>query len=609
MQQPHNVNSAQTRLAAKQARPDPELVRARELYEYRERAENQLYPISISKSWPPSEQYNLDWALPMLPLIGGALANRAAKWLQFGLEKATFRFDKARAYREIFPVLFPWRRPAFAKKMDGDTLDALFGFCRVGGANSLLLRREQKLAALRARIPFDTNRIERRLGERYKVVSLEEEAANDRLFAVDFSVIQSSIDNDRTHDPRERDKYVLTNGRARDPREHERDLPGSRHLRDSRWREKYLPAPIGVFLEAPGFYPGSSLVPLAIQIDQRQPSSEQNPVYYPDDGWGWRIAKLYFEAADVAFNSACGHVLRTHLLMGPFCMATPRQLSRDHKVRVLLEPHTRYTLAANSGAYDSFIDRSKTYYDFYSGTLDEHRQIAIQSFRGPRFFELELAADLASRGVDQAPVDYPYRDDALRWRAVIRDFVTEYIHACYSDDANVSGDIQLQAWFAELVDEDGGRLREPVPGNALDTKQKLVDLLAQVLFIAGPGHASQHYTSTYYYRYAPVFPGAAYNPPPWRDELVHEARFLNTLPPIHTANRQFQYNTFLEYRYGVFGHYDGYALDRLPEASGPIRRLRSKLAKLEEEIGNREKNRNFPYDFLLPSRVPNSINL
>lgn len=607
MQRPLDVNRAHP--AANQSRLDPELESARDLYEYREPAENQLYPICVSKSWPSSEQYNLDWAVPMLPVIGGAAANRIAKGLLFALEKATFRFDKASAYRELFPDLFPWRRPAFAREMDADTHDALFGYCRVGGANPLLLRREDNLAALHSRIPFDTKRIEERLDARYKVVSLEEEADEGRLFSVDFSVIQSSIDNDRTRDPRERDKYVQTNGRARDSRGRERDWPGSRHTRDSRWREKYLPAPIGVFLEAPGFYPGSSLVPLAIQIDQPQ-LQERNPVYYPDDGWGWRIAMLYFEAADVAFNSACGHVLRTHLSMEPFCMATPRQLSRDHKVRVLLEPHTRYTLAANSGAYDSFIDRTKTYYDFYSGTLDEHRQIAIQSFRdGPRFFELELAADLESRRVDRTPVDYPYRDDALQWRGVIRDFVTEYIDACYSDDAYVHGDVQLQEWYAELVHEDGGRLREPVPGNALDTKQKLVDLLAQVLFIAGPGHASQHYTSTYYYRYAPVFPGAAYNPPPWRGELVHEARFLNTLPPIGTANRQFMYNTFLEYRYGKFGDYDGYALARLPEASGPIRRLRSKLAKLEEAIRNREKHRMFPYDFLLPSRVPNSINL
>ena len=104
-----------------------------------------------------------------------------------------------------------------------------------------------------------------------------------------------------------------------------------------------------------------------------------------------------------------------------------------------------------------------------------------------------LEADLARRGVESSPADYPYRDDALLWLGPIRDFVKEYVDAFYAVNSSVTSDDQLQEWFEELIDPARGALRNPVRNNVLDTKKKLIDLLAQVLFIAGPGHASQHY--------------------------------------------------------------------------------------------------------------------
>jgi arachidonate 15-lipoxygenase len=558
--------------AARKARRERQLERARNRYQYRDEEDNQLHPIPVAKSWPwRAELYGPSWALPLVPLYLGAYANRVRNGLRFALQKLTFRFDKLQAYQQ----LFPGGMPPYTAKWNGD---ALFAYCRVAGANPLGLRRESSLEALRRRIPFEPKRSEAWLQQQLqREVSLDAEAREGHLFSVDFELIQRALPRSRT--------------------------------RDSRWREKYLPAPIGVFLEAPGVHQDSALVALALQIDQVQPTPEPNPVYYPDDGWGWRIAKLYFEVADVSFNAACGHVLRTHLQMEPFCLATARQLSGDHPVSVLLRPHLRFTLAANRGAYKSFIDRSKTYFDFYAGRLEETRQIAIQSYLQTDFLDLGLEADLARRGVDRTPTDYPYRDDARLWLDPIHEFVASYLRAFYDSDSGVVGDEELQAWFGELVAPHLHTPRRLVPGNRLDTRGKLVDLLAQVLFIAGPGHASQHYPSTHYYRYAPVFPGAAYSPPPWKGGLVHEARHRNTLPPIRSASRQFTYNTFLNYRYDAFGHYERHALGSLPQAKEPIRRLQERLAEVERDIEERGRTRPLPYDFLRPSRVPNSINI
>jgi arachidonate 15-lipoxygenase len=159
------------------------------------------------------------------------------------------------------------------------------------------------------------------------------------------------------------------------------------------------------------------------------------------------------------------------------------------------------------------------------------------------------------------------------------------------------------------MDPERGALRDLVSDDRLDTREKLISLLAQVIFIAGPGHASQHYSSNYFYRYAPAFPGAAYQPPLWRNERANEARFENLLPPIATAARQVQFNTFTNYRYDRFGHYAHHPLGRVAEAQEPIRRLQAKLAAIEGVIRERNESREVPYGFLLPSLVPNSVNM
>ena len=50
-------------------------------------------------------------------------------------------------------------------------------------------------------------------------------------------------------------------------------------------------------------------------------------------------------------------------------------------------------------------------------------------------------------------------------------------------------------------------------------------------------------------------------------------------------------------------------LFRSPEAREPIARLQAALREVEDMIRQRQATRLFPYEFALPSRVPNSINI
>jgi arachidonate 15-lipoxygenase len=544
---------------------------SKDKYRYKRPQKNALSPVCVADSFSYLlEKQDFTWISRFLPGYLRANGNLLVKRLLFSAQRVGFSFDLMRAYDQLFYGCIP----EFVKRYDTD--DA-FAYRRIAGPNALEIRRVDDLHRLLMKIPIRSEALAAALG---RPIDLRKAVELGRLFEVDFVRIQRAL----------------------------RPSACPRRTRDSRWRQKYLPAPIAVFLEAPG-RGTTELVPLAIQIDQPQPPGEHNPVYYPDGGAAWKIAKLYFEVADQNSHFGCGHVYRTHFVMEPFCLATARQLAFEHPIHLLLRPHTRYTLATNSAAYKDFVDRKEIYFDFYAGTLEESRQILIESYKEKTFLALDLEAELTSRGVSSHLDHYPYRDDARLWRAPIRDFVNAYVRAFYACDASVRQDAELQAWAAELMDRDFGAVCGLVPDDCLDTIDKLVDLLAQVLFIAGPGHASQHFSEMYYYRYQPAFAAAAYAPPVWDAGRANEARFRNTLPPIDPGGLQFAYSDFGDFRYDRFGDYSQYPLDRVRQAVGPIRRLQASLERVELTIEERLAERMLRYDFLLPSRVPNSINI
>jgi arachidonate 15-lipoxygenase len=560
--------------------------RWKESYAYKKKEDNALDPVCVADRYPLLlESQDLAWASRFLPGSIRAWSNLLLKRAQIRAQQVARRFDVLRAHDQ----LFYGDPPGFAREY---TDDAAFAYRRVAGPNAIEITRVEDLADLLTKIPLSRTAVARGLR---RPIDLQRAVREGRLFLVDFCRIVQALRPQALSPRAMRKKGKVLRRRADRAR-----------TRDSRWRQKYLPAPIGVFLEDPDRAP--HWLPLAIRIDQPQPDKrEHNPVYHIGGGAGWKLAKLYFEVADQNAHFGCGHVHRTHFVIEPFCMATARQLSFQHPVHLLLQPHIRYTLATNNSAYKYFLDRRKIYFAFYAGTLEESRQLFIKS--RVAFGKLDIHTELRSRGVMDRPHDYPYRDDALLWREAILRFVRAYVDAFYRRDAQVGADPELQAWAEELMSRDGGNVEGLVRSQRLDTVDKLVTLLAQVLFIAGPGHAAQHYSEMYYYRYAPAFPAAAYGPPPWQQERPTEARFRNTVPPIEPASLQFTYSQFGDFRFDRFGDYSAYPLARVRGAAAPIRQLQDDLQVIEHTIERRLSGRLIPYDFLLPSRVPNSINI
>ena len=66
-----------------------------------------------------------------------------------------------------------------------------------------------------------------------------------------------------------------------------------------------------------------------------------SPVYSPEDGDLWTLAKEGFQVTDYAYVEMVEHLLKTHLMMEPFCVCLLRYLSKMHPLHQLLKYHCR----------------------------------------------------------------------------------------------------------------------------------------------------------------------------------------------------------------------------------------------------------------------------
>jgi arachidonate 15-lipoxygenase len=443
--------------------------------------------------------------------------------------------------------------------------DSEFAAMRVAGPNPLIIER---MKALDARIPITEEQYQAVMGTQD---SLEKAVADGRLYLADYSLFDGAI-----------------NG----------SFPAA---------QKFYYAPLALFAVPPG---GQSLVPVAIQCAP-QPGPD-NPIFLPRDGDNWLIAKTIVQIADANFNEAVSHLGRTHLFIEPFIVATHNQLSPTHPLFILLTPHFEGTLAINDAAQRILIAPFSLVDSNLSGSIDQSRVFAVKAAQS---YQLNvntstLPQTLARRGVDDTSSlpDYPYRDDALLLWGAINQWVEDYVNHYYTSDAAVQGDAELQNWVAELVAHDGGRLNNIGAANRISTRAQLVELVTLICFTASVQHAAVNYPQGTIMTYTPAMSLAGYSPAPAPQEGYSEGAFLKFLPPLDRAKSQLDILYLLgSVYYTRLGDYgDDYFTD--PAIQNHLAKFNQELIKIEEEINERNKTRT-PYEFLLPSRIPQSINI
>jgi arachidonate 15-lipoxygenase len=323
------------------------------------------------------------------------------------------------------------------------------------------------------------------------------------------------------------------------------------------------------------------------------------------------MAKSIVQVADTNVHQAASHLGRTHLFIEPFVIATHNQLSPTHALSLLLTPHFEGTLAINEGALSLLASRGLVDVLLASST-DQSRVFAVKAAQGyqQNINTSTLPQTLAQRGVDDASAlpDYPYRDDALLIWGAINQWVEDYVNHYYASDAAVQGDAEVQSWVAELVAHDGGRLNNIGAANRISKRAELVELITLICFTASAQHAAVNFPQAPLMSYVPATPPAGYSPLSVIHESFSENDFLKFLPPLEIAKSLLDILYLLSSVYytrlGDYGN--NYFTD--PVIQNHLATFQQELIKIEEEINERNKTRT-PYEFLLPSKIPQSINI
>ena len=334
-------------------------------------------------------------------------------------------------------------------------------------------------------------------------------------------------------------------------------------------------------------------------------------IYTPSSERNWRIMMFALNCADLSYMEMITHLGRTHLLIEPFVVAT-NNMNSKHPIAQLVLPMLQGTAFINQEAVSVLLQPEGAFETIIMTSLESIFNLTIAAVQSPGFNKLMLPVELSERGMLDSPVQYPFRDDALKlWNATAL-FMKEYVDLFYADDTAVKNDVVLQTWSTTLASENGGRVKgfgEDGSTGVILTKGYLVDVLTMIQFTAGCMHAAVNFPQKAYASYTPLAPGSGVKD--ISDAHIDSFEVITEmLPHPYAAANQIQTASLLgEIYYTQYGNY-GVALTKsLPQTKTAIANFQSNLKQIEVEINAREAKATFPYTFLLPSNIPLSINI
>lgn len=487
--------------------------------------------------------------------------------------------------------------------------DWFFAYLQLAGFNTTVLvgvtetetdkKKAMTLAQLRKKMPLTDAQFQRIIGD--SSMSLAQAASLKRLFVSDYHM-----------------------------------LDGLRAIKHH-GEQRYIAAPIALFYWDPtpphGFPQdgGGALRPVAVMCSQTH-DPVHSPIFSPndscdaDDGNGlkWRVAKFLANAACAIHHESIAHFGECHLTVEPAILATHRQLPVRHPLHKLLMPHFRFNININHDARRDLIAPGGVVATAVGPAIDETlKQVATARLawrwddnRPDRMFQARAVS------ADAVPT-FPFRDDTLLvWKA-LRQFTAGYVSHYYVDDVAVAEDYELQNWIHEMTatlyahyQGMNGLVETGDPNRPyrIASRDYLIDVIAQLIYIAGPQHANTNYAQYPLMSYMPCVAGTIYQTPPTRLTKLESANdLLQWYPPLDVALYTFSFEYLLSsIQYDKLGHYDenlSYPYFTEPRICEIVADFQDELALIEIEIRQRNKSRPYPYTFQLPSKIPNSISI
>jgi arachidonate 15-lipoxygenase len=373
--------------------------------------------------------------------------------------------------------------------------------------------------------------------------------------------------------------------------------------------QKYISAPVALFAVPPDGYPDKNLLPIAIRCQQAP--GDDNPIFTPLNGENWMTAKTVLQMADSNYHELISHLAQTHLFIEPFVLATNRCFTdTNHPVKLLLKPHLEGTILINYGAHNRLLASEGPIDSLLGATIKSNCQLAIKEAQShlANFNEVAFPRTLEKRGVNnskQLPI-YPYRDDGQQIWDAIYQWVGEYLRLFYRSDNSVETDQQLQNWAGELLSKGHCHIGEECDGR-IKTLDYLVEAISTIIFTASAQHAAVNFPQSSLMTYAPAFPLGCYSPAPTKPQ--QQQNFMGLLPPLERAELQIQVLYLLgSVYYTKLGDYSGSSFQNT-QVKKALDNFKDKLTKIEQTVFNEDSQRLVSYRYLLPSKIPQSINI
>jgi arachidonate 15-lipoxygenase len=313
------------------------------------------------------------------------------------------------------------------------------------------------------------------------------------------------------------------------------------------------------------------------------------------------------------------------LVQEAFNLAMHNCLAPNHPLHRLLAPHFIGTFAINNAAQAKLTATAAGVDEVLTTSIASSIRIGAEALKAYDFNEFTLPNRLRSRGLlgTDELVDYPYRDDALLVWRTIHDWVDRYARLYYRTDADVAGDVELQAFVRQV-----GQYREASPAGLVGggirgvgepegsvvSRTYLVQMLTQIIWNGSGEHAAVNFSQELM-TYIPNQPGFVLGPLPEGYEQADALTWLRQLPTLDGARNQYQLTALLSsVRYNMLGDYPmkdhhGHSHFGNDAATQEAGMFQSALGKVEATIEERNEQRVRPYPYLLPSKIPGSVNI
>uniref|UniRef100_A0A8D0DA23 Arachidonate 12-lipoxygenase n=1 Tax=Sander lucioperca TaxID=283035 RepID=A0A8D0DA23_SANLU len=457
--------------------------------------------------------------------------------LELSLKKMAIRFGKSWSDLDDFKRIF-WklRSPIAEYCMEHWKEDSFFGYQCMNGCNPRMIKRCKKLPD---NFPVVADMVQSSMAPR---TNLDKELKAGNIYLLD---------------------YVLLDG-----------IPTN----TIRGKPQYIAAPLCLLYQ----HPDNGLIPIAIQLEQTP--GLDTPIFLPrDPPLAWLLAKMWVRHAEFQVFQLLSHLLRTHLVVEVFCVATLRQLPAVHPIYKV-----------------SHITQSCSFLLEDLNDCDWFKEMPINQ---SRFFSHPRMLCGLARPSSAALWRKVWQCETIVTVPFSFSFVSGMVSLFYQSDQDVQEDLELQAWIRDISQEG--------LSSTLSTREELSTLLSVSIFTSTAQHAATNNGQFDWCAWVPNTPCTMRHPPPTDKDAVTMEMIMATLPDVSQSCVQMAITWHLGRAQPDAIPLGKYTEEHFTEkrARELIDRFRAELKEIEGHIMSQNEGLELQYLYLLPSRVENSITI